>query len=188
VRLLIDAPCTPCTSHGAAISVRTGPRRAVHPRTLADTAALCAARASSARRSDKDTILAQAGAEPEPEPEPEPEFLGGALELVVMQARGLTKMDRFGENDPYVTLKVPMYNAERGLWGDGLHRRTVTLEGGGAAPVWGHGEGQAFGARGCSHAPRTPRASHPLRWAEQWWIVHICGCGGRSWDRERMEM
>jgi hypothetical protein len=183
VRRLIDAPCPPCTSRGAAISVRTGPRRgglSIRGRWLTQP--------RSARRSDKDTILAQAGAEPEPEPEPEPEFLGGALELVVMQARGLTKMDRFGENDPYVTLKVPMYNAERGLWGDGLHRRTVTLEGGGAAPVWGHGEGQAFGARGCSHAPRTPRASHPLRWAEQWWIVHICGCGGRSWDRERMEM
>eukprot|EP01052_Picozoa_sp_SAG31_P014878 SAG31_NODE_939_length_10873_cov_5.403843_9_plen_354_part_00 len=50
----------------------------------------------------------------------------GALEVVVLEARKLKKMDTFGKNDPYCIVSV---NGER--------RRTSTIDGGGANPVWG---------------------------------------------------
>ena len=48
--------------------------------------------------------------EPEIETEPEPELIDGALRLVVMEARKLKPMDRVGKNDPYVQVRVPMWN------------------------------------------------------------------------------
>jgi hypothetical protein len=56
----------------------------------------------------------------------------GALKVTVIEAKGLKKMDTFGKNDPYCIVAI-----------NGESRRTKTVDGGGAAPVWGedgHGE------------------------------------------------
>lgn len=50
----------------------------------------------------------------------------GNLEVTVIEAKDLKKMDTFGRNDPYVVVTV-----------EGLTRRTSTIDGGGAKPVWG---------------------------------------------------
>lgn len=93
-------------------------------------------------RAMQEQLQRKAGAEPEPEPEPEPELEQGTLTLTVMEARKLKKMDRLGDNDPYVIVKVPQWNRERKVWSDGASRRTTTVEGGGSACAWGFGKGE----------------------------------------------
>jgi Ca2+-binding EF-hand superfamily protein len=90
----------------------------------------------------QEQLQINAAAEPEPEPEPEPELEHGTLTLNVMEARKLKKMDRVGDNDPYVTIKVPQWNKTREVWNDGVERRTTTIEGGGATCAWGFGKGE----------------------------------------------
>eukprot|EP01043_Picozoa_sp_COSAG02_P017909 COSAG02_NODE_823_length_16754_cov_69.933353_2_plen_562_part_00 len=53
------------------------------------------------------------------------------LVVTVLEADGLPKQDRFGQNDPYCTCSV-----------NGTTERTKTVEGGGTAPVWGFGSGE----------------------------------------------
>ena len=56
---------------------------------------------------------------------------GGAeykLSATVLQCEGLKKADRFGQNDVYVSLSAV-----------GQKRKTSTIDGGGAAPVWAEG-------------------------------------------------
>ena len=55
------------------------------------------------------------------------------VEVIVLAARKLPKMDTFGENDPYVSVTL-----------SGVMQRTATIDGGGATPVWGHGFGEAL--------------------------------------------
>ena len=53
------------------------------------------------------------------------------LVVTVLEADGLPKQDRFGQNDPYCACSV-----------NGAIERTKTVEGGGASPVWGFGSGE----------------------------------------------
>jgi hypothetical protein len=55
--------------------------------------------------------------------------------VIVVEARDLKKMDAFGKNDVYVSLTIP---------GSSNSQRTVTVEGGGAAPTWGGGVGEGL--------------------------------------------
>ena len=57
----------------------------------------------------------------------------GRLRITILSGAKLPKMDLFGENDPYVVIKV-----------DGVKKRTTTQDGGGAAPVWGMSMGERF--------------------------------------------
>ena len=53
------------------------------------------------------------------------------LVVTVLEADGLPKLDRFGQNDPYCCCSV-----------NGVTERTKTVEGGGSAPIWGFGSGE----------------------------------------------
>ena len=57
------------------------------------------------------------------------------LRVTVLECDGLKKMDLMGHNDVFVKLQV-----------DGVEEphRSSTLEGGGAAPVWGDGAGETM--------------------------------------------
>ena len=55
------------------------------------------------------------------------------LRVTVLSGSKLPRMDLFGENDPYVLLNV-----------EGVKKRTATLDGAGASPIWGHGLGERF--------------------------------------------
>ena len=126
----------------------------------------------AAEEKEAGLLNAAKAKEPEVETEPEPELIDGALRLVVVEARKLKPMDRVGKNDPYVQVRVPLWNPERAVWSDGSTRRTTcahlqflkgrqnsvmhgfrTIEDGGSDPAWGFGEGEAFTFEACVKLP-----------------------------------
>ena len=54
----------------------------------------------------------------------------GILEVTLLEAKDLKRMDRFGKNDPYVVISV-----------SGETRRSSTIDGGGQNPIWGRDGG-----------------------------------------------
>lgn len=64
------------------------------------------------------------------------------LSCGVMECKGLAKADRFGKNDVYVSMTLMASNAAAG---QGQQRKTSTIDGGGAAPIWENGDGESLG-------------------------------------------